>query len=125
MGLRIAAIILGLLFLRPGLVGVFQPERLAGALMLAPEGAEGWVAIRVLIGAPYIAMSLVTLYAAVRQQWAWLAPIAIIEGVMVLARIMSGFTEGFEAAGVVVIIVELIVCIILSLAAFLPARSGR
>ncbi|MDZ7826470.1 MAG: hypothetical protein U5R48_11170 [Gammaproteobacteria bacterium] len=44
--------------------------------MLAPEGAEGLVAIRVLIGAPYIAMGLVTLYAAMRRQWAWLAPIA-------------------------------------------------
>ena len=124
-GFRIAAIILGLLFLLPGFVGVFRPERLAEAFTLVPETALGWVTIRVLIGAQFIAMSIVTLYAAIWRQWAWLAPIAIIEGVMALVRIMSGFAEGFEAAGVGTIIAELVVCIILGLAAFLPARPGR
>jgi len=122
-GLRIAAIFIGLLFLVPGFAGVFRPERLAEAFTLVPETAVGWVTIRVLIGAPYIAMGVVTLYAAIRGQWAWLAPIAAVEGVMAIVRIMSGFTEGFEAAGVHTIIIEIIVCVMLAFAATLPARS--
>ncbi len=121
-GLRLAVIILGALFLLPGLAGVFRPERLAEAFTLVPETAEGTVTIRVLIGAPYIAMGLVTLYAAIRKQWAWLAPIAAIEGTMAVTRIMSGFTEGFEAAGTHEIIIEIIVCGVLALAATLPTR---
>jgi hypothetical protein len=121
--LRIAVILTGMFFLLPGFVGVFRPERLADTLMLAPEAAGGWVAIRVLIGAPYIAMGLVTLYAAVRGRWAWLVPVAAIEGIMAATRIVSGFLDGFEAAGVHLIGVELLICIVLSLGAILPARS--
>ena len=121
--LRIAVIIIGVFFLLPGFAGVFRPERLADALMLAPEAAEGWVAIRVLIGAPYIAIGLVTLYAAVRGRWAWLVPVAAIEGVMTATRTLSGILDGFEAAGVHLIAVELTICIVLSLAAGLLARS--
>ncbi|MEL6662624.1 MAG: hypothetical protein AAFR33_06440 [Pseudomonadota bacterium] len=123
MVLRIAAIIFGLLFLIPGFVGVFRPERLAEALFLVPETDVGWVTIQVLIGAPYIAMSLVTLYGAIRGQWALLAPVAAIEGVMALTRTFSGFTYGFEAAGIGTIIIEVVVCVILGLAATLPARA--
>jgi hypothetical protein len=123
--LRIAVVVLALGMLLPGFVGVFRPERLAEALALEPQGAVGWVAIRVLVGAPYIAMGLVALYAAARRHWALLAPVAAIEGVMALVRIGSGLTEGFEAASVGTIIVELVACLVLSLAAILPARSGR
>lgn len=125
MVLRAAAILIGVFFFLPGLAGLFRPERLAEILALEPETAVGLVTIRVLIGAPYIAMGLVTVFAAVRGHWAWLVPIAAIEGVMALARILSGFTEGFEAAGVGTILVEAVVCFALTLAAILPARSGR
>ncbi len=125
MFLRLAVLVVGLGFLLPGVAGVFRPERLAEILMLAPETAVGWVTVRVLIGAPYIAMGLVTLYAAVRRQWAWLVPIAAIEGAMALVRIMSGFAYGFEAAGVGEILVEAAVCLVLALASVLPARAGR
>ena len=125
LGLRIAAILIGIFFLLPGLAGVFRTERLAEILALAPESAVGLVSVRVLIGAPYIAMALVTLYGAVRGKWALLAPIAAIEGAMMLSRLMSGFLHGFEAAGVVELIAETVVCIVLSLAAYLPARSVR
>lgn len=125
MTLRVAALLFGLGFLLPGFVGVFRPERLAEILAIKPETAVGLVTIRVLIGAPYIAMGLVTLYAAVRRQWAWLAPIAATEGVMALVRVLSGFKEGFAAAGTGFILVEMIVCLVLALAATLPARSAR
>ena len=121
--LRIAAILIGVFFLIPGFAGVFRPERLAEILELGPETAVGLVSIRVLIGAPYIAMALVTLFVAARQHWPWLVPIAAIEGVMALVRVLSGFTEGFEAAGVGTIIVEAVICLVLALAATLPARS--
>lgn len=123
--LRIAAILIGIFFLLPGFVGVFRPERLGEILALEPETAVGLVSIRVLIGAPYIAMALVTLYGAIRKQWAWLVPISAIEGAMALVRIMSGFTDGFAAAGVGTIIVEVTVCLVLAAAAVLPARTVR
>lgn len=121
--LRIGVALVGLGFLFPGFVGVLRPERLAEILALGPETAVGWVSIRVLIGAPYIAMGLVTLYAVARRQWAWLVPIAAIEGVMALARILSGVTEGFAAAGIGLILVEAFVSLLLTLAAILPTRS--
>lgn len=109
----------------PGFVGVFRPERLAEVLMLAPETAAGWVSVRVLIGAPYMAMALVTILGALRGHCAWLVPVAATEGAMMIVRIMSGFTHGFEAAGVSTIIVEAVICIVLAVAAILPARSVR
>lgn len=123
--LRIAVTVIGGFFLLPGIAGVFRPERLAEALGLAPEAAAGWVSVRVLIGAPYLAMAFVTLYASVRRQWAWLAPVAAIEGAMMLARIMSGFIHGFEAAGVGLILAEAGICLVLAAAAILPAWSPR
>lgn len=125
MVLRLAAIVIGIFFLVPGLAGVFRPERLAEILELAPVSDVGLVTVRVLIGAPYIAMAIVTLFAAVRGRWAWLAPVAAIEGLMALVRIMSGFTEGFEAAGIGTIIIEATVCVILARASFLPVRAGQ
>lgn len=123
--LRVAAIVIGTFFFLPGFVGVFRPERLAEILALVPESPVGLVTIRVLIGAPYIAMGLVTVFAAVRGRWAWLVPISAIEGVMALSRILSGFTEGFEAAGVGTILVEAVVCVVLALTAILPVRAER
>jgi len=125
MVLRVAAIVIGVFFLLPGFVGVFRPERLAEALGLVPDTEIGWVSVRVLIGAPYIAMAFVTLYGAVRRQWAWLVPVAAIEGAMALVRIMSGFIYGFEAAGVGTIVIEALICLVLAAAAIMPARSGR
>jgi len=124
-GLRVAAIVLGLFFLIPGMVGTFRPERMAEILTLAPETAVGWVAVRTLIGAPYIAMAIVTLYAAIRKQWAWLAPVAIIEAVRVIVRVMSGFIYEFETAGVREIVIESVIVAVLAAAAILPARSQK
>lgn len=123
LGLRIAAIFVGLFFLLPGMVGTFRPERLAEILALAPETEVGSVAIRTLIGAPYLAMGVATLYAAIRKQWAWLVPIAMIEGAMLIVRVMSGFTYGFETAGVREMVMETVVVTVLAMAAILPPRS--
>jgi hypothetical protein len=126
--LRIAIIVLGVGFLLPGLAGVFRVERFAEVVALTPESQTGIEAIRVLIGAPYLAMSAVTIYAAVRSQWAWLAPIAAIEGAMALTRLFSGLTDGFGTntfASFAQLIIEMVVCVVLSLGAILPARLSR
>lgn len=126
--LRIAIIVIGVGFLLPGLAGVFRVERFAEVVALTPESQTGIEAIRVLIGAPYLAMSAVTIYAAVRNQWAWLAPIAAIEGAMAVTRLVSGLTDGFGAntfASFTQLIIEIVVCIVLSLGAILPARLSR
>jgi hypothetical protein len=125
--LRIVIIIVGVGFLVPGLVGVFRAERLAEVVGLSVESEAGIAAVRVLIGAPYLAMSAMTILAAVRRQWAWLAPIAAIEGVMALTRLFSGLADGFGpdyAASFAQLFIEVVVCVILSLGAILPARRG-
>lgn len=126
--LRLAVILVGIGFLFPGFVGVFRPERLAEVVGLAPESPMGIAAIRVLIGAPYLAMSAMTIYAAVRRQWAWLAPIAAIEGAMAVTRLFSGLADGFGAdpfASYAQLVIESVVCVVLSLGAILPARLER
>ena len=125
--LRIVIIIVGVGFLLPGLVGVFRAERLAEVVGLSVESEAGIAAVRVLIGAPYLAMSAMTILAAVRRQWAWLAPIAAIEGVMALTRLFSGLADGFgpdNVASFAQLFIEVVVCVILSLGAILPARRG-
>jgi hypothetical protein len=76
-----------------------------------------------LIGAPYLALAATAIYAALCGQWAWLVPLAAIEGVMTLVRIMTGITEGFDSASIRIIIVELVCTVVLALGAILPARS--
>ena len=125
LALRIAAIMIGVFLILPGLAGVFRTERMAEALAIAPQSASGSVAISVLIGAPYLAMGLVTLYGAIRRQWALLLPIAAIEGAMAVVRMASGFTYGFEVAGLVEIVLEITICVVLTLAGTLPARSEK
>jgi hypothetical protein len=125
---RIAIIFLGAGFLLPGLAGVIRPERLAEALALAPESQLGIAAIRAMIGAPYLAMSAITIYAAVRRQWALLAPIAAIEGAMAGTRIFSGLTDGIGPSDFgfyAPLMIEAVACVVLSLGAILPARLAR
>tara|TARA_R110002049_G_scaffold9747_22_gene48914 strand:- start:51 stop:428 length:378 start_codon:yes stop_codon:yes gene_type:complete len=121
--IRIAVIFFGVGFLIPGLLGVFRPEQLAEGLALTPDGSAGLLTVRALIGAPYLAMAATAIYAALRGQWAWLVPLAAIEGVMTLVRITTGIAEGFDAASIRIIIVELVCTVVLALGAILPARS--
>ena len=123
MFIRIAVIFLGVAFLIPGFLGVFRPEQLAEALALTSDGSAGLLTVRALIGAPYLAMAATAIYAALRGQWAWLVPLAAIEGFMALVRIMTGVTEVFDSASIRVIIVELVFTVVLAMGAILPARS--
>lgn len=123
--LRIAVVIIGAGFFLPGFVGVFRPERLGELLQLTPDSPDGFAALRVLIGAPYLAMAVTTIYAAVRRQWAWLAPVAAIEGSMAVTRVFSAYTDGFAPTTLLTLAIETIVCVVLSLGAILPARSVR
>ena len=121
--LRIAIILLGIGFLLPGVVGLLRPERMAEVLALAPDGFNGLLAIRALIAAPYLAMGIITVYAAVRGQWSWLVPIAAIEGTMVIVRIVSGVAGEFDSAGIRTIVMETVATALLTLGAILPPRS--
>lgn len=127
--LRAAIIVVGVGLLAPGLVGVFRPERLAEFIALTPESPMGVGALRVLIGAPYLAMSAVTIYAVVRRQWALLGPIAAIEGAMAAIRIYSGLIDGVGTEHVAFfaqLFLELIVCGVLSVGALLLGkREGQ
>ena len=121
--LRILVILLGLSFLLPGVAGVFRPERLAEALALAPEAPAGFTTIRTLIGAPYLAMAVMTVLAAVRRQGAWLVRIAATEGFMLVTRIFTGTMVGFDRQTMILITLEVVAVVILALGAILPARA--
>lgn len=112
--LPVAVIVLGVGLLLLGLVGVLRPLRVAESLAWAPDGPAGAVAIRTLIGAPYLAMGVMTLGAVAFQQWAWLAPIAAIEAAMALIRFVSIFTDGFKAARLPMLFAEIVATLVLS-----------
>jgi hypothetical protein len=110
--LRIAIAPLGLGLLLVGFTGLLRPTDLAEALELAPGTAVGVGSVRAMIGAHYLAMGATALYAAVRGRGAWLAPLAAIEGCMVLARILSAVSGELDAGGVTATGVEIVACIV-------------
>ena len=115
--LRAGVIIIGVGFCLPGVLAVFQTDRLGEFLSLNAASPTGQVSIKVLIGAPYLAMAAICIFAAVKSKWSWLAPVAAIEGAMCVVRIYSGLIYGFEAAGTVEILIEITVCIFLAICA--------
>ncbi|MGF1456935.1 MAG: DUF4345 family protein [Alphaproteobacteria bacterium] len=123
--LRIAVILLGVGFLYVGSMGFFRPERLAVVLDFNPETLVGLGSVRALVGAQYLAMGLTAIVAAVRGHWSWLAPLAAIEGCMVLARILSGFEGEWSPNGMTTLIMEVVSCLLLGLGAVLPNRLSQ
>ncbi len=123
--LRIVIIVLAFGFLFVGYMGFFRPERLAEVLAFNPATPVGIGSVRALVGAQYLAMGLTALFAAVRGHWAWLVPLAAIEGCMVVARIMSSFAGELGPTGVTTIVMEVVSCLVLALGAFLPTRQSR
>ncbi len=123
--LRILVVVLALGFLFVAYTGFFRPDRLAEALFLAPQSLAGLGSIRALVGAQYLAMGLVSIYAVLRGQWAWLAPLAAIEGCMIVARVMS--LTGGEAGptATATLGMEIFATLVLALAAILPPRLSR
>ncbi len=125
MFLRIAIVILGLGMTFVGVIGFLRPEGLAEGLALSPETPAGLGSVRALVGAHYLAMGLTAIYAAIRGHWAWLVPLATIEGLMVVARIVSLALGEADDSAVRTLVMETVTCLVLALGAILPARAAR
>ncbi|MEN0651755.1 MULTISPECIES: DUF4345 family protein [Hyphobacterium] len=120
--IRIVIILISVGFVFIGAIGFMQPERLAEAVSLLPQAPEGLASVRALIGAHYLAMGLVGIYAAIRIHPGWLVPLAAIEAVMVIARITSIAAGELDTAGMVQTGMEVVAASLLALGAFLPIR---
>ncbi len=111
--IKAAVMLIGGLFLLIGLAGMLSPEDFASGLNLSVDNAEGAGSIRAMIGAHYVAMGGICLYAIVRQKPILLLPIATIEIVMVLARGIAALNGEFATATFVPTGIEIVAALIL------------
>jgi len=115
--LKVFVFLIGALFLFLGLAGLFTPENFANSLGLEMTNPEGAGTVRAMIGAHYVAMGGVCLYAVIRQTSVLLIPIAAIEVVMVIARGIAAVNGEVSSATLVPTTIEIFAVAILVTAA--------
>jgi len=115
--LKVLVFIIGGLFLLIGFAGLFTPEDFANGLGLNLANQEGAGSIRAMIGAHYVAMGGVCLFAVIRQQAILLLPIAAIEVVMVIARGIAAVNGEFGSSSLVPTGIEIVAAAMLITAA--------
>ena len=115
--LKVFVFLIGALFLFLGLAGLFTPENFANSLGLEMTNPEGAGTVRAMIGAHYVAMGGVCLYAVIRQSSVLLIPIAAIEVVMVIARGIAAVNGEVSSATLVPTTIEILAVAILVTAA--------
>ncbi len=115
--LKVFVFLIGALFLFLGLAGLFTPENFANSLGLEMTNPEGAGTVRAMIGAHYVAMGGVCLYAVIRQTAVLLIPIAAIEVVMVIARGIAAVNGEVSSATLVPTTIEIFAVAILVTAA--------
>ena len=106
--LKMAVFLKGGLFFLIGLAGLFTPEEFASGLGLSLVSAEGAGSVRAMIGAHYLAMAAVCVFAMLRQQPVLLLPVAAIELVMVIARGVAAANGEFGTSPLVPTIIEVV-----------------
>lgn len=121
--LKVFVFLIGALFLFLGLAGLFTPENFANSLGLEMTNPEGAGTVRAMIGAHYVAMGGVCLYAVIRQTAVLLIPIAAIEVVMVIARGIAAVNGEVSSATLVPTTIEILAVAILVTAAMKLPRS--
>jgi len=72
-----------------GLAGLLTPQDFAASLQLSLDNPEGAGSVRAMIGAHYVAMGSVCLFASFRARPGLLWPVAAIEIAMVFARLLT------------------------------------
>ncbi|NKB33262.1 MAG: hypothetical protein GKR91_09200 [Pseudomonadales bacterium] len=121
--LKVLVFIIGGLFLLIGLAGMFTPEDFANGMGLTMANAEGAGTVRAMIGAHYVAMGGVCVFAMIRNIPILLLPIAAIEAVMVVARGIAAINGEFGAATLVPTTIEVLAAAILITAAMKLSNS--
>ena len=115
--LKVLVFIIGGLFLLIGMAGMFTPEDFVSGLGLNLANAEGAGSVRAMIGAHYVAMGGVCIFAVIRQKPLLLSPIAAIEVVMVIARGLAAVNGEFGSAMLVPTSIEVVASVVLITAA--------
>lgn len=115
--LKILVLLVGALFLLIGLVGVFQPAQLAASFGFELPTAESVGQMRAMIGAHYVAMGAVCVFAALRNHPILLVPIAAIEITMLLTRVVAAINGEFTNAVITPTLIEVVAAGILVAAA--------
>ncbi|MEP1142137.1 MAG: DUF4345 family protein [Henriciella sp.] len=105
---KIIVCVFGAVLLLIGAIGTFNPAELSAQLGLELPSAVATGQVRAMIGAHYLAMGVVCLFAAARNLPALLFPIGLIEVMMVLARIIAGINGEFDASVVGPTVLELV-----------------
>lgn len=124
--LKLIVYLIGGLFLLLGLAGMFTPVDFANGMGLSAASPEGAGTVRAMIGAHYVAMGGVCLFAIIRQQEILLLPIAAIEVMMVIARGLAAINGEFVSATMVPTTIEFVAAIVLFTAAQkLPGRVNK
>ena len=123
---KIVVAVVGAAFLFIGSVGMFQPQQMAETLGFLLPTAESAGSMRAMIGAHYVAMGGICLFAVIRNVPVVLFPIGMIEGVMVVGRGIAAIQGEFTNATVAPTVIELVFALILLSTSWrhLPSRSN-
>ena len=121
--LKVLVYLIGGLFLLIGFAGLFSPEGFASGMGLSFASEEGAGTVRAMIGAHYVAMGGVCVFAMVRQQPILLLPIATIECVMVVARGIAAVNGEFGSSMLVATGIEVVAAIVLTTMALRPEQG--
>lgn len=121
---RIFFFVFASFFLIVGAAALFRPEQIASQLGVEILNAEGMGAVRSIIGGHYLAMSLVCMFAAVRNISSLLFPIGAIAAAMVIARLVSFANGEFTQPAMVQTIIELIGAVTLTGASWKSALNS-
>ena len=116
--------LVGVLFLLIGLAGLLTPQDFAASLKLSLDNPEGAGSVRAMIGAHYVAMGSVCLFASFRARPGLLWPVAAIEIAMVFARLLSAVNGEFGASALIPTVIEILASVLLVLAATNQGRAG-
>ncbi|MEO1553617.1 MAG: DUF4345 family protein [Pseudomonadota bacterium] len=115
--LKVLVLLIAAVFLFIGLVGMFQPAQLAETFGFELPTPESVGQMRAMIGAHYLAMGSVCLFAGLRNLPTLLLPIGVIEATMLLARLVAAINGEFTSAIIAPIAIEVAACGILLTAA--------
>jgi len=116
--------LVGIIFLLIGLAGLLTPQDFAASLKLSLDNPEGAGSVRAMIGAHYVAMGSVCLFAIFRARPGLLWPVAAIETAMVFARLLSAVNGEFGASALIPTVIEILASVLLVLAANTQELAG-
>ena len=87
--IRLSILASGGIFILIGLLPFFAPERFGEVAGLTVDTPAGGSTIRSMIGAHYLAMGGMCIFGVLRKQTSLLTAVGLIEGTMVIARIIG------------------------------------